>query len=134
MKHVGRCHCGAIGFELSTEIPIANWAVRACQCTFCRAHAALSTSDPQGSLQFVFDDNAIVAYRFGLRTADFLLCNRCGVYVGARTEIDGRSYGIINVRALVEPMPEVASQPMNYEGEALDGRNTRRASRWTPLR
>jgi len=30
----------------------------------------------------VFD--AVVRYRFGLRITDFLLCSRCGVFIGAQ--------------------------------------------------
>ena len=48
----GRGHCGAIGFRFSTEREPGSWSVRACQCTFCRAHAALGTSDPDGRIAF----------------------------------------------------------------------------------
>jgi hypothetical protein len=133
MKHGGRCHCKAIGFEVETERPVAEWSVRACQCTFCRAHAALSMSDPNGALAFV-EGGTLVRYEFGLRTAEFLLCGRCGVYVGARTEIGGKWFGIVNVRALVDGPKDVVVQAMEYDGETVETRNARRAQRWTPVR
>src|SRR5436190_940430 len=80
------------GYELRTALVPAQWNIRACQCAFCRAHAALSCSDPNGTLAFVERETGVLArYRFGLKTADFLLCMRCGVYNGATIETpDGR--------------------------------------------
>ena len=130
----GRCHCGAVGFEFATEVDPAAWSVRACQCSFCRAHGALSTSDPRGHIRFRASSPAHqTRYRFGLRTADFLICTRCGVYVGALTEIGGRVYGIVNIRAL-DPIPADVSEPraMTYEGETAGARAERRAERWSP--
>ena len=48
----GSCHCGAIGYDYATEVPPPDWSIRACQCAFCRAHDALSTSDPKGEIRF----------------------------------------------------------------------------------
>ena len=49
----GSCHCGAIAYTFRTAVEPAQWSVRACQCSFCRAHDALSTSDPNGQITFV---------------------------------------------------------------------------------
>jgi hypothetical protein len=131
----GGCHCGAIGFVYRTALPAERWSVRACQCTFCRAHDALSTSDPQGELEFHLRDPALLQrYRFGGRTADFLLCRRCGVYVGAQMAAEGRTFGIINVRALAErPLELPAAAAMSYDGETGAERRRRRMRRWTPV-
>jgi len=80
----GECHCGAIGYVYLTAIAPESWNVRACQCSFCRAHAVRTTSDPSGSVQFTERlRGALHPYRFGQMTADFLVCRTCGVYVGA---------------------------------------------------
>ena len=133
-SYTGRCHCGAIGFTYSTAIAPSDWSVRACQCTFCRAHGALSTSDPQGNIRFgATRPEQLRRYRFGLRTADFLLCAECGVYIGALTEVDGRTFGILNVSALA-PIPAGVAEPraMTYDGENTGERSARRAERWSP--
>lgn len=135
MNFQGRCHCGAIGFDYQTARPPADWSVRACQCSFCRAHAALSTSDPAGLLAFDSAQPArLERYRFGLKTADFLLCNRCGVFLGATIAAARGRYGIINVNALTA-LPALIAQPqrMSYEGESVAERSLRRAQRWTPI-
>jgi len=103
-SYEGRCHCGAIGFTYRTALPGERWSIRACQCTFCHLHDALSTSDPQGGLAFsIREPGLLQQYRFAGRTADFLLCRRCGVYVGAQMLAGDRTLGIVNVHALLEP-------------------------------
>ena len=131
----GSCHCGALGFYFQTALPITQWSVRACQCGFCRAHAALTASDPSGRLAFhVKQREALERYRFALMTADFLLCRRCGVYVGAQIETTHGAFGIINTRTL---MPVPAELPVaaksNYDSESTSDRVARREQRWTPL-
>jgi hypothetical protein len=135
VEYLGRCHCGALSVRYRTALPVEAWSVRADQCSFCRAHAALSTSDPAGSLAFAANDAVLLQrYRFGLRTADFLICRCCGVYVGAVFASAERRFGVFNIRVL-RPMPEglPAAVPVSYEGETAPERAARRAVRWTPL-
>lgn len=131
----GSCHCGAIGFDYRTALKPDQWSVRACQCSFCRAHDALSASDPAGELAFTAaDPDGLQRYRFALGTADFLLCRNCGVYIGAVIEIDGSYRGIINTHALSDAGDSVAEpQPMSYDGEDVAGRVGRREERWMPV-
>lgn len=130
----GGCHCGAIGFRFATAIAPAHWSIRACQCSFCRAHDALSTSDPAGHISFSAAEQAhLQRYRFGLRTADFLLCRQCGVYIGAVILIGERHYAIVNTHALATQPDDIAqTAPIEYDGEDIDGRVSRREERWTP--
>ncbi len=131
----GACHCGAVGYEYRTALATAAWPVRACQCTFCVKHGAMYTSDPVGSVRFAGDDpSRLVRYRFGQHTADFVFCGRCGSYLGAMTEEDGKRLAVLNLRAM-EPMPAdlPAPQPMSYDGESKTDRNSRRSARWTPV-
>lgn len=134
-SYAGHCHCGALGFCYVTARAPANWSVRACQCRFCRMHDALSTSDPAGRLAFKHDDpDQLQRYRFALQTADFLLCRRCGVYIGAVIDVEGVRYGIINTHALDSTPPDIAAVgAVSYDDEDVDGRVSRRARRWTPV-
>lgn len=134
-SYAGACHCGAIGFEYRTDVPPPKWSIRACQCTFCRAHDALSTSDPGGDIRFRAEEpQHLQRYRFGLKTADFLLCRNCGVYIGALIETDSGRYGIVNTHALVETPADIAgTAPIRYDSEDTGGRVRRREERWTPV-
>jgi hypothetical protein len=131
----GSCHCGALGFSFQTALPVAKWSVRACQCRFCRAHGALTTSDSAGQLMFdISDVDLLKRYRFGLKTADFLLCKRCGVYVGAQIETFHGAFGIINTLTMM-PVPDGLPVPTlaDYSSESSNDRVERREKRWTPL-
>ena len=134
-SYSGACHCGALGFSYQTARPPGQWSLRECQCRFCRSHAALTTSDPAGRLTFqVREPDAVQHYRFGLKTADFLLCRQCGVYLGAQIHTSHGAFGIINTRALApvpEPLPAAVSS--DYAAESTAERVARREGRWTPL-
>jgi hypothetical protein len=131
----GGCHCGALAVQFRTDLPIAQIEVRACQCGFCRAHGALSVTDPKGLLTFRSNDaGRLVRYQFGLKLADFLLCSRCGTYVGAYMDQDGGALGVLNVCALRERDRFGAPTPMRYDGESSEQRLQRRRQRWTPAR
>jgi hypothetical protein len=131
----GGCHCGALQFRFTTAKAPRDWSIRVCQCMFCRKVDAISTSDPQGSLEFVEQStSALHRYRFGTGTADFLICAFCGVYVGAMIDTPEGRFGIINVRALAQmPADLPPPQPMNYDGESAGSRTSRRQQRWSPV-
>ena len=133
--HPGQCFCGSIGYEYQTAIAASEWSIRACQCAFCRAHNALSTSDPAGTLRFhAANPDNLQRYRFAMRTADFLLCRECGVYIGAVIETDLGRFGIINTHSLkVTPADIAAVKPITYDSEDKHGRVGRREVRWTPV-
>lgn len=131
----GSCHCGAIGFSYRTHQPPAAWSVRACQCSFCRAHAGLTTSDPSGSIEFrEHQAGSLQRYRFGLRITDFLLCRVCGVYIGAEIVTRTGRFGVININAL-RPIPGDLGPAvaMEYGSESTAERIGRREERWTPV-
>ena len=131
----GSCHCGAIGFRYHTARQPGSWSVRACQCAFCRAHHALSTSDPEARIEFTAVRPALLGkYRFARRTADFLVCGRCGVYIGAMIQTPRGRFGIVNVNAFTPVPTEVAAPvPMQYGPESHEQRIARRELRWSQV-
>ena len=131
----GSCHCGNIAFVFETEKTPDQLGVRACDCSFCTRHGGRTTTDPQGSVRFTVRDGArLNRYRFGLRTADFLVCAECGVYVGVVMPDGDRSYVTLNVNAFDErdAFPEDATS-VNYDDETKEGRMQRRRANWTPV-
>jgi hypothetical protein len=125
----GGCHCGAFRAALETDDPGAL-QVRACQCGFCRRHAARTVSDPDGTLRLSFSEAAVTRYRFGLKSADFLICKGCGDYMAAVMD----SVGIVNVVAAdIAVLAEREPDPMVYENETLDAKRQRRLSKWSPV-
>lgn len=131
----GACHCGAIQYTYATALPAGRWPVTLCQCSFCRSHNARMTADPHGEAQFDFRHPEFLRrYRFGLRTADYLVCRECGVFVAA-VMITGRgALASINVNTLQEPPAGVPpGKPVQHEGESAEARRARRATLWTPV-
>jgi hypothetical protein len=134
-SYSGACHCGAIGFTYHTARDPTTWPVRACQCSFCRAHQVLSTSDPNGRIELSNPQTeALSRYRFGERTADFLICRDCGVYIGAVIETPRGQFGIVNLRAFgLMPAGLPEPTPMEYGSESREERIARRELRWSPV-
>ena len=132
--YLGACHCQAIGFELQTGLPTSAWSVRACQCRFCRSHAARTTSEPAGAVRFVLvQPSQLSRYRFGLRSADFFVCRTCGVYVASVMTSPRGTFATLNVNA-IQPSVEVSlAEPKSYEAETLEERIARRERLWTPV-
>jgi hypothetical protein len=136
MIYRGQCHCGAIRYTYQTEIRPEDWSIRADQCSFCRAHGSRMTSDPAGFAQFISAGPAhLRRYRFGQRTADFLLCAECGVYVGAAIETAAGCFAVVSVNALVPYLDGLKpAQPVDFDGESVAERTRRREERWTPCK
>ena len=129
-SYEGSCHCGAITavFETGT-VP----RLRSDGCGFCRSRGVKSASDPKGMLR-LRATAPITRYRFGHRTADFLLCSRCGTYVATMMEGPNGPVGVINVVGLA--IPELKDAPADLsslDGETPDERIARRLGRWTPM-
>ena len=130
--HGASCHCGNLVATLQLSASPAETQVRACQCSFCRKHAALTIGNAQSAVRFEAKDPQLVErYRFGGRTADFLICKQCGVYVGAVCETPSGLKGIVNLNTVddCEAFTRVP-EAMSYDGESAAGRLERRAARW----
>lgn len=134
MDHKGGCHCGNITLTFSTQIAPGRMTPIACQCAFCRKHNVLAAADPEGRLEIRIGNEANVnRYRFGLGTAEYLICRTCGVYVAAITvDAPKRALVVVNCldgRALFTADPVAA----DYSGETEAERRARRRKGWTPL-
>ena len=132
-EFVGGCHCGALRVCFVPSIPPEQVPLRQCACSFCRRHGATTATDPAGRLAIdVVDLAEAVRYRFGPRTADFLLCGRCGVYVAAVMETEGGTVATLNINVLKERAAFTAQpESISYEGESAQHRRLRRAKHWT---
>jgi hypothetical protein len=134
MEHQGGCHCSNLRVQVRLTKPAAEMPIRSCACSFCRAHGTRTVSDPGGQADVWAGDWSLVErYRFGSRTADYLLCRRCGVYVGAVCDTPAGRRSVINTRCLGDGAAFVreAVHP-DYDGEAVEARLARRAANWTP--
>ncbi len=130
----GGCHCGFFRYRLSGTVPIHEWTARYCGCGFCTKHGALYASHPGAVLELMPRDRGLAGkYRFATASADFCFCRNCGVLTHLVCEIDGNTYGLVNVNTLDERIAGFASAPvMSYEGEDRSARMGRRKENWIP--
>ncbi len=131
----GRCHCGNLGVIFESRRRPGELFVRSCACSFCRRHAGRYVSDPEGGVRITVRDPAkLTRYRFGHKTADFLVCGNCGVFLGAVMTEDASSYAVINVNTF-DQAEAFGTGPaaFDYDSEDEADRLTRRKARWTPV-
>jgi hypothetical protein len=135
MQFHGRCHCDNICFVFDASAGLDLLGLRACSCSFCRAHGARTTSDPQGAVSITLNQPALLSrYRFGLGVTDFLVCARCGVFVGAMMEEGGARLITLNANTFrPPPPPDFPLMPMEFGGEDIAARIARRRRKWTPV-
>lgn len=134
MDYLGGCHCGNMRVRLQLSKRPQDSPLRACACAFCRAHATRTVADTAGLFELQADDWSLVEhYRFGSRTADYVVCRRCGIYVAAICETSAGTRAVVNVNCLADrasftQIPAVS----DYDGETTEARLARRAVRWMP--
>jgi hypothetical protein len=130
----GGCHCQNIALRLESDKTPTELPLRTDTCSFCNKHHAIYTSDPQGELHLaVRDEDVVERYRFGTKTADFLVCKSCGVFVAAY--MPEPSLAVINVNVLEARADFLQNelQVANLDAESLEQRLARRRARWTPV-
>jgi hypothetical protein len=128
----GGCHCSQLRVDFTTGQDPAHFTPRACDCTFCRKHGAAYISDPAGQLTVTVGQGALRRYRQGSNTAEFLLCGQCGVLVAVTFELDGRTYGAINVGCLDEPTRLGPSAPASPQALSPEAKVARWLQLWVP--
>ena len=131
----GACHCGQVEVTLETAMSVMDLPLRACGCSFCRRHGTKAVADPNGRLSISAPANGLNRYRFGLRTADYLICRTCGAYVAAVISGNDEERATLNVTATgISELADRRAEQVDYDRESVEGRRARRLTSWTPSR
>jgi hypothetical protein len=102
-------------------------------CGFCSSRGVKSASDPHGKLA-IKSTQRLIRYRFGHRSADFLLCPVCGAYIATLMESEHGPIGVLNVVGVqIAELKDEPAELASLEGETPAERIARRLSRWTPM-
>lgn len=91
----GSCHCGAIRFEIETDIT----DLYTCDCSLCRKKNALMTTVHESSFRLIAGEDALRLYQWNTRIARHFFCGVCGIYPFHRKRSMPDHYGV-NVRCL----------------------------------
>jgi hypothetical protein len=126
----GGCHCGSVRVEAQLTRPLDSYHPRACDCDFCRKHAAAWISDRDGRVRIctVRGDQG-VTYRQGSGQAELLLCGNCGVLVAAVYRRGERLFAVVNARAIDGRAGFGSEQPVSPKTLSGD----QKAERWQDI-
>jgi hypothetical protein len=131
MELHGSCHCGNLRYVLDWPGTPAAIPGRACTCGYCARHGAIWTAHPEARLAIeATDPTAISRYAFETKTAEFLVCLRCGIAPACTSRIDGRDYAVVNVNTFDDATIAIEQAPVSFEGEDEGRRLERRRQRW----
>jgi hypothetical protein len=130
----GGCHCDAIRFEFHWTKPGTPISVRACGCGLCQKHRAAWASDPEGGFRLmVAKPQTAHHYRFGTKTAEFHICQTCGVLPITTFSMESQRYAVFNIHTFDDmDHTRLIEQSTDFEGEQTEGRLARRKRSWTP--
>jgi hypothetical protein len=72
----GRCHCGAVRFEVRTEL---EGLVR-CNCSLCARRSAVMHYVVPSNFTLISGEGQVATYRLGHRSAAHRFCKVCGIF------------------------------------------------------
>ena len=75
---VGRCHCGAVEFEVDLTNGLQN--LRRCNCSLCKRKGAVMAGVPIERLRVVRGIGNLTLYQWNTRQAKHFFCKVCGIY------------------------------------------------------
>lgn len=128
----GSCHCGNIKLRLVTDRDLEHLNPRRCPCEFCRMHGAVYVADARGRARLELEDpEAVVRYRFGEMTTEYLTCRICGSFAGALLTAGGARYSALNIN-LTEHLGLPAAEDCAWREQSAEQRIAARMARWTP--
>ena len=95
MLYRGSCHCGAVRFEIESEVNRAS----ECNCSICSKKGALHHRVPPERFRLLAGEEALSLYQFGTRTARHWFCRHCGMHPFSNPRLAPEQYSI-NIRCL----------------------------------
>ena len=112
MRYPGRCHCGAVRFEVELEEEIT---AQECNCSMCTMIGFQHVILPRSRFYLIAGEDALTCYTFNTAVAQHTFCKHCGVksFYTPRSNPDGVS---VNLRCLEQ-------RPARVHLEPFDGQN-----------
>ena len=91
----GSCHCGAVRFEIDTDL---DRAIQ-CNCSICSKKGALHHRVSAGRFRLLAGREALSLHQFGTRTASHWFCRHCGIHPFSNPRLDPEATSV-NIRCL----------------------------------
>ncbi|GAB2668748.1 GFA family protein [Arenimonas aestuarii] len=87
----GRCHCGAVEFEVDLENGFEN--IRRCNCSICSRKGAVMAGVPIERLRVVKGVDKLTLYQWNTKIARHYFCSICGIYTHHQRRSVPTEYG-----------------------------------------
>ncbi|MBY0399937.1 GFA family protein [Myxococcota bacterium] len=112
MLYQGRCHCGAVRFEVEAPEEVE---VEDCNCSICRMTGFLHLIVPAARFRLIAGEDELSTYRFNTGVASHRFCRICGIkaFYVPRSNPDGID---VNLRCL-------SPEPRSVRIVRFDGQN-----------
>jgi hypothetical protein len=115
-RHSGSCHCGAIRFEVESDVSF----VTECTCSICAMKGLLHLLVPPERFHLLAGAEQMTTYQFGTRTAKHHFCAVCGVQPFTRPRALPDMY-TVNVRCLHDfDLQEIEGKVKTFDGKNWD--------------
>ena len=113
MVYKGRCHCGAVRFQVRTEL---HGLVR-CNCSLCVRRSAVMNYVAPSDFTLIRGQEQLATYRFGQRNAAHHFCKVCGIFPFFLSDWGGQQHYVVNVACLE------GVDPYEQETTLIDGKS-----------
>ena len=87
----GRCHCGAVEFEVRSES--GPEGLKRCDCSLCARKGAIMASALLSDLTVTRGEDKLSLYQWNTHTARHYFCSICGIYTHHRRRKAPNEYG-----------------------------------------
>lgn len=112
--HRGSCHCGAVQFEVRSDLS----GLVECNCSHCYRKGMVLAFTGRDQVSITQGEEATASYRFNKHNIDHRFCKTCGVQLfGFGTGPEGSPVAAINVRTLEDV------EPWGWTAQRVDGRS-----------
>ena len=88
---IGKCHCGAVEFEVDLVDGYKN--LRRCNCSLCRRKGIVMADVPMEKLRVTKGSDNLTLYQWNTKVAEHYFCNTCGIYTHHRRRSVPEEYG-----------------------------------------
>ena len=112
----GRCHCGAVEFEVTLESGLGP-AIR-CNCSLCRRKGIVMGGVPLDSLQVTKGADKLTLYQWHTNTARHFFCSICGIYTHHQRRTDPTRYGF-NIACIDDVDPYALEEVTIVDGASM---------------
>ena len=89
-RYTGSCHCGAIRFEIDTDLA----ELTTCNCSICRKKNALMVKVHESRFKLLAGAESLTEYQFHTQTAHHFFCKTCGIYPFHRKRSTPDHFGV----------------------------------------